>query len=88
MARFENIQAGMQQSFAQERGVASEAIGIVPPDHDCDGYLDRREPRRQRSQVGRVRAWMIGSENPFVPKPVTHPLGMKCYRSARNRKQR
>jgi hypothetical protein len=54
--RFENIQAGMRQSFAQELGVASEAVGIVPPDNDCDWYLDRREARRQRSQVLRVRA--------------------------------
>ncbi|HYS83094.1 MAG TPA: hypothetical protein VEM76_20495, partial [Anaeromyxobacteraceae bacterium] len=56
MTSLENIQARMRQSFAQKRRVPSEPVRIVPTDNDCDGSIDRRETRREDSQVFRVRA--------------------------------
>src|SRR5712664_279212 len=56
VAGLEDVQACMRQSFAQERPVSSEPVGVVPTDHDCHGYLDGREAGRQCCQVFRVRA--------------------------------
>ena len=47
MTGLENIQAGVGQSFAQKLRVPSETVGVVPPDDDCDGHLDRRKARCQ-----------------------------------------
>jgi hypothetical protein len=52
----EHIQAGMRQSFAQDRSVPSEPVRIVPTDDDRDGYFDRCKARRQCCQVVGVRA--------------------------------
>src|SRR5712691_10099468 len=52
----ENIKACMRQSFAQKRRVTSEAVRVVPANHDCNGHLDRRKMRREYRQVFRVGA--------------------------------
>jgi len=46
----------MRQSFAQESRVSSEPVRVVPTNHDCYGYIDRRQSRRERRQIFRVRA--------------------------------
>src|SRR5437867_8752608 len=52
----EDVQPCMRQSFAQKRRVSSEAVRVVPSNHDCHRYLDRRQARRKYYQVFRVRA--------------------------------